>query len=145
MDQIKSSIINILKFYSILITFLSYSIIPSSLSCDNVLESEGRSHPKYSDSLDKGEISKTLSTLLPKIIRRTDVITQENGNFALMLVETAIEGAKNFSSRLKDEIVKSPIGKDIHIPAELSELLKIEYHSFPEQADYFQKWTTTKV
>ena len=75
------------------------------------------------DHFDPGKISQTLSNLLQKITRRTDLITQENGNFALMLVETAIEGAKNFSSRLKDEIVKSAIGQDNHIPAELSELL----------------------
>ena len=100
---------------------------------------------KHFEKLDKGKIAKTLSDLLPKITRRTDVITQENGNFALMLVETALDGAKNFSNRLKDEIVKSPIGQDNNIPAELSELLTIEYHSCPEQADYFQKWSTKKV
>ena len=100
---------------------------------------------KHCDQLDKGKISETLSSLLPKITRRTDVITQENGNFALMLVETAIEGAKNFSNRLKDEIVKSPLGLENQILDELMDLLTIEYHSFPEQADYFQKWSTPKV
>jgi DNA-binding response OmpR family regulator len=100
---------------------------------------------KRFDQLDKGKISETLSSLLPKITRRTDVITQENGNFALMLVETAIEGAKNFSNRLKDEIVKTPLGQENQILDELMDLLTIEYHSFPDQADFFQKWSTTKV
>ena len=107
-------------------------------------EIKGPENDKHFDHSDKGTISQTLSDLLPKIIRRTDVITQENGNFALILVETAIAGAKNFSSRIKDEIVKSTIGQEHHIPADLSELLTIKYHSFPEQADYFQKWTTKK-
>lgn len=97
------------------------------------------------DSLDKQKISEQLFHVLPKITRRTDVITQTNGTFALILVETSTDGVKNFSSRLQNEIVKLNIGENIHMPPELSEYLTIKYHSFPEQSDYIQQWSTTQI
>ena len=31
------------------------------------------------------------------------------------------------------------------MPHELSEFLTIKYHSFPEQSDYIQQWSTTQI
>ncbi len=97
---------------------------------------------KYPASFDKQKISKTLCQILSKITRRTDIITQNNGSFSLILVETPIAGAKNFSSRLQDEVVKLIISEELNMPHALSEFLSIQYHAFPEQSDYIQQWTT---
>jgi len=90
----------------------------------------------------KQNISNEVSQILLKNTRQTDVITQYNGNFALILIETSNGGTKILARRLQEHITNIPIIKNKLSYQQIAKNLKFDHISYPEHSESILKWIT---
>jgi len=100
---------------------------------------EGHNHLELEN---KQNISNEVSQLLLNNIRQTDVITQYNGNFALILLETSNDGSKILARRLQEQLTNTPIIKKKTQYQQIAKNLKFEHVSYPEHSESIHKWVS---
>jgi len=105
------------------------------------LNTSGNGHMDL-DPENMHNIANTISKILLDHTRQTDVITQYDGNFALILLETTNEGTKVLAERLQDKIINIPIIKNDPQYQQISHDVKFDYVSYPEQSETIHKWVS---
>jgi len=102
----------------------------------NLLDNE----QKHLEAEKKRNISKQVFQLLLKNTRKSDVITQYNGNFALILIGTSSDGSKNIARRIQDQISNTPILKEKIPYYRIDKDLIFNHLSYPEHSEAMYKW-----
>jgi GGDEF domain-containing protein len=97
---------------------------------------------KHLELAKKQKISKEVSRILLENTRQTDIITQYNGNFALILLETPYSGAKLLTERLQEQIVATPGLEDKSEDTQLLRNLRFDFISYPEHSELISKWVS---
>lgn len=97
---------------------------------------------KHLEPEKKQVISNEISQILLENTRQTDVITQYNGNFALILIETSNDGTKILVERLQAQITNLPTIKEKSQYQQIAENVKFDYISYPEHSELIQKWVS---
>jgi diguanylate cyclase (GGDEF)-like protein len=105
------------------------------------LNSSGNGH-KDLDPKNRETISSAVSHILLEHTRQTDVITQFDGSFALILLETSNEGTKILAERLQEQIINIPIIKDATQYQQITKNVKFDYGSYPEQSEMIHNWVS---
>jgi len=105
------------------------------------LNSSGNGH-KDLDPKNRETISSAVSHILLEHTRQTDVITQFDGSFALILLETSNEGTKILAERLQEKIINIPIIKNEPQYQKITKNVKFDYGSYPEQAEMIHNWVS---
>jgi diguanylate cyclase (GGDEF)-like protein len=90
----------------------------------------------------KQKISKEVSRILLDNTRQTDIITQYNGNFALILLETPHSGAKLLTERLQEHIITTFVLQDKLQNKQLLNNVKFDLISYPEHSQLINKWVS---
>ncbi len=105
------------------------------------LNSSGNGH-KDLDPKNRETISSAVSHILLEHTRQTDVITQFDGSFALILLETSNEGTKILAERLQEQIINIPIIKNEPQYQQITKNVKFDYGSYPEQSEMIHNWAS---
>ena len=92
------------------------------------LNSSGNGHNDI-DPKSRENISSAVSHILLEHTRQTDVITQYDGSFALILLETSNEGTKILAERLQEQIINIPIIKNAPQYQQITKNVKFDYVS----------------
>lgn len=87
-------------------------------------------------------IANEVSLILLEHTRQTDVITQYNGNFALILLETSNDGTKILTNRLQEQITDIPTIKKKPDYQQIVKNVKFDYVSYPEHSELIHKWVS---
>ena len=85
-------------------------------------------------------IINAISQILLNHIRQTDVITQYDGSFAIILLETPKEGTKVLAERLQNHIINTPITKNAPQDQQISKNVKFDFFSYPEHSETIHNW-----
>lgn len=105
------------------------------------LNSSGNGHnnldPEY-----RGNVINLISQILLNHTRQTDVITQYDGSFAIILLETPKGGTKVLAERLQEQIIDIPIFKNDLQYQQLSENVKFDCVSYPEHSETIHNWVS---
>jgi len=105
------------------------------------LNPSGNMH-KHLEPENKQNISNEVSKTLLKNTRQTDVITQYNGNFVLILLETSNNGSKILARRLQEQITNNPTIKNKLPYQQIANNLKFDHISYPEHTECIHKWVS---
>jgi len=105
------------------------------------LNSSGNGHNNL-DPDNRQNITSLISQILLSHTRQTDVITQYDGSFAIILLETTNEGTKVLAERLQEQIIDIPIFKNDSQYQQLSENVKFDYVSYPEHSEAIHNWVS---
>ncbi len=97
---------------------------------------------KHLELAKKQKISKEVSRILLENTRQTDIITQYNGSFALILLETPYSRAKLLTERLQEQIVATPGLEDKSEDTQLLRNLRFDFISYPEHSELISKWVS---
>ena len=87
-------------------------------------------------------ITNAISQILLNHIRQTDVITQYDGSFAIILLETPKEGTKVLAERLQEHIINTPIIKNAPQDQQISKNVKFDFFSYPEHSETIHNWVS---
>ena len=105
------------------------------------LNSSGNGHnnldPEY-----RRNITNLISQILLNHTRQTDVITQYDGSFAIILLETPKEGTKVLAERLQNHIINTPITKNAPQDQQISKNVKFDFFSYPEHSETIHNWVS---
>ena len=105
------------------------------------LNSSGNGHEDL-DPENIHNITNTISQILLDHTRQTDVITQYDKSFAIILLETPKEGTKVLAERLQEHIINTPIIKNAPQDQQISKNVKFDFFSYPEHSETIHNWVS---